>query len=84
MKGPSFKICSGTRNGAWIQKNKIPKCVDVTAPNITCPDGYLIELNGNKSYVLLSSFEPLKFVEGKKYFENWDVFDAKLLTLFSR
>jgi sushi, von Willebrand factor type A, EGF and pentraxin domain-containing protein 1 len=65
VKGPSFKNCVGNRNGAWTQKNKIPRCVDVMPPIISCPDDYLIELNGNKSYVLLSSFEPLKFVEGK-------------------
>jgi hypothetical protein len=67
VKGPSFKTCGGNRNGVWSQKNKIPKCVDVTAPNITCPDDYTIELDGNKSYVLLKSFEPLKFLEGDEF-----------------
>ena len=65
IRGPSLKICGGTRNGAWSQKNKIPRCVDITPPNIICPENYSIELQtGNKSYYLLLSFRPLLLVEG--------------------
>lgn len=65
MKGPTVKTCGGTRNGAWTQKNKIPRCVDVTPPNIVCPKNYSIELSGNKSFVLLSQFKELELVEGE-------------------
>lgn len=66
LKGPSVKSCTTTnnRNGAWSQKNKIPRCVDVTPPNIVCPDSYSIELTGNKNYVLLMSFREMKLMEG--------------------
>jgi len=63
LKGPSIKACAGTRNGAWSQKSKTPRCVDVTPPKIICPANYTIELTGNKSYVLLSAFEPLQSME---------------------
>lgn len=42
----------------------MPRCVDVTPPTIECPDDYLIELNGTKSFVLLTAFEPMKKMEG--------------------
>lgn len=66
IKGPAVKTCStsNNRNGVWSQKNKNPRCVDVTPPTIVCPDDYLIELS-NKSYVLLTSFKELKVMEGK-------------------
>lgn len=67
IKGPSLKTCGGTRNGAWSQKNKIPRCVDVTPPVIACPQNYSIGLNGNKSFVLLSEFKPLDAIKGKRY-----------------
>lgn len=69
IKGPATKSCGSTngKNGAWTQKSKIPRCVDVTPPNIICPDDYDIELNGNKSFVLLKDFKPMKLVEGKCY-----------------
>lgn len=64
LKGPASKSCgsgsSSSKNGVWTQKSKIPRCVDVTPPTLTCPKDYSIELSGNKSFVLLSSFEPLK------------------------
>lgn len=65
IKGPEVKACAGARNGVWSQKNKIPRCVDVTPPNIVCPQNYSIELSGNKTFVLLASFEPLQLVEGE-------------------
>lgn len=67
IKGLAFKACGGTRNGVWSQKNKIPRCIDVTPPNIVCPRNYSIELNGNKSFILLASFEPLELVEGRTF-----------------
>ncbi|CRL07619.1 CLUMA_CG020584, isoform A [Clunio marinus] len=63
IKGPSFKVCGGTRNGVWTQKHKIPRCIDVTPPTLICPQNYSIELSQNKSYVLLAKFEPLQKVE---------------------
>ncbi|KAL7020531.1 hypothetical protein ACKWTF_011569 [Chironomus riparius] len=65
LKGPAFKTCTTTnnRNGAWTQKSKIPRCVDVTPPIIVCPKDYSIELIGNKSYVLLTSFKELEVME---------------------
>lgn len=67
LKGPAVKTCAtaNNRNGAWTQKSKIPRCVDVTPPNIVCPKDYSIELIGNKSYVLLTSFKELEVMEGK-------------------
>lgn len=67
LKGPSSKACGGTRNGAWSNKNKIPRCVDISPPSIVCPQNYSLELSGNKSYILLSSFNPLTLIEGKNY-----------------
>lgn len=67
IKGPSAKVCGGNRNGVWSQKNKVPRCVDVTPPTIVCPKNYSIELTGNKSFVLLAQFEPLQLVEGEFY-----------------
>lgn len=64
IKGPSLKTCGGSRNGVWSQKNKIPRCVDVTPPTIVCPKNYSIELNGSKSFVLLSEFKPLEVIKG--------------------
>lgn len=67
LKGPATKTCgsasSSSRNGAWTQKNKIPRCVDNTPPSIVCPKDYSIEITGNKSFILLSSFEPLISME---------------------
>lgn len=57
IKGPSIKTCGGTRNGVWTPKNKIPRCIDVSPPKIVCPDDYKIEIPGNDSFVILSSFE---------------------------
>jgi hypothetical protein len=54
---------SNSRNGAWSQKNKIPRCVDSSPPTIVCPKDYSIEMSGNKSFVLLSTFEPLVSME---------------------
>lgn len=64
IKGPSVKSCAGTRNGAWSQKAKIARCVDIEPPVIVCPKNYTIELK-EKSFVLLSTFEPLQSVEGE-------------------
>lgn len=64
IKGPSSKTCGGTRNGAWSQKSKVPRCVDIEPPKLVCPKNYTIELK-DKSFVLLSSFEPLQSVEGE-------------------
>lgn len=66
IKGPAMKTCGGTRNGVWSQKAKLPRCVDVEPPTIVCPQNYSLELTGNKSYVLMATFEPLKFFKGKK------------------
>lgn len=52
-----MKACGGTRNGVWNPKNKIPRCIDVTPPKIICPDDYTIEIQGNDTFVLLSSFQ---------------------------
>ena len=64
LKGPASKSCgsgsSSSKNGVWTQKSKIPRCVDVTPPTLICPKDYSIELRGNKSFVLLSSFEALE------------------------
>lgn len=66
LKGPASKSCgsgsSSSKNGVWTLKSKIPRCVDVTPPALICPKDYSIELSGNKSFVLLSSFEPLESI----------------------
>lgn len=53
LKGPSSKTCNGKRIGVWSNKNKHPKCIDVMAPNITCPENYNISMEANESHALL-------------------------------
>jgi CUB/sushi domain-containing protein len=68
LKGPTTKTCESKngRNGVWSQKNKVTRCADILPPNIICPDNYTLELSGNKSFILLSSFHPLKVMEGNE------------------
>lgn len=68
LKGSAVKNCGSVNNrvGVWSQKSKIPRCVDVTPPKIQCPEDYSVELSGNKSFVLLSSFKSLVLMEGEK------------------
>lgn len=82
IKGSALKTCGGTRNGAWSQKNKIPRCIDVMPPKIVCPKNYSIELTDNKSYVLLAKFEPLELLEGKNNIIV--VFMSKTSLIFSQ
>lgn len=58
LKGPSFKVCNGKRNGVWSNKNKHPKCVDVQAPNITCPEDYLLTMEANEPTGVLMELKP--------------------------
>lgn len=53
LKGPSLKTCNGKRNGVWSNKNKHPKCIDVQAPNITCPENYTVPMEMNETYALV-------------------------------
>lgn len=57
LKGPAFKLCNGKRNGVWSNKNKNVKCIDVAAPNITCPDNYTVTLEANENYAIIRELQ---------------------------
>lgn len=57
LKGPSFKVCNGKRNGVWSNKNKHPKCIDVQPPNIKCPIDYKIPMGANESWAVIMELE---------------------------
>lgn len=63
LKGPTAKVCNGKRNGVWSNKNKNPKCVDVTAPNITCPANYSLVLEATESHVVIKELKQPTIVD---------------------
>ena len=65
LKGPAVKTCQGTRNGAWTQKSKVPRCLDILPPDIVCPQNYTLELNSNSSFILLTDITEPANVSGK-------------------
>lgn len=53
LKGPAVKQCNGKRNGIWSQKNKTPKCIDVTPPHLICPSDYDLPLHEDFNYTII-------------------------------
>lgn len=51
--GPSTRVCTGKRNGFWTHKNKTPRCVDVTPPEIICPNDYSVRLHYELNYTTI-------------------------------
>lgn len=46
-------MCTGKRNGFWTHKNKTPRCVDVTPPEIVCPNDYSVPLHHEVNYTVI-------------------------------
>lgn len=57
LKGPATKTCNGKRTGVWSTKNKHPKCIDVQAPNITCPMNYNVSMEANETFALVMELQ---------------------------
>uniref|UniRef100_A0A1B0CMR2 Sushi, von Willebrand factor type A, EGF and pentraxin domain-containing protein 1 n=2 Tax=Lutzomyia longipalpis TaxID=7200 RepID=A0A1B0CMR2_LUTLO len=60
LKGPAQKTCTGKRNGFWTHKNKHPKCVDITAPEIKCPNNFTLIMEKTENYAVVPQIpEPI-------------------------
>ncbi|XP_055618198.1 sushi, von Willebrand factor type A, EGF and pentraxin domain-containing protein 1-like [Toxorhynchites rutilus septentrionalis] len=70
--GPSTKSCGGKRNGAWTQKSKTPRCVDVTPPHLMCPNNYTLQMHDDYNYAVVKRLnQPYAFDNGGDNFTFW-------------
>nr|XP_023016002.1 sushi, von Willebrand factor type A, EGF and pentraxin domain-containing protein 1-like [Leptinotarsa decemlineata] len=57
LKGPADKQCIGAR-GAWDSKYEDTACIDITSPEIMCPDDLVALSLTGKNYAHVSWIEP--------------------------
>ncbi|KAG4075716.1 hypothetical protein HA402_003541 [Bradysia odoriphaga] len=71
--GPAVKTCGGKRTGVWSNKNKSPKCIDVSPPTIECPENFTVFMESDRSYSIVKEF-PQPNVTGTIRWKNCSTF----------